>query len=126
MPPGNFVLLLGKMPARVCDGEPHHGSRSHRVLRDVLLLGQIAEVVGKDVVDLLDCGVGVALIHPVIQQGFDICRGDVTHHLAAEDRVDLMLGSALQPVVGAAFHGGELEHPEPCAHTLLQLCLGFI
>ena len=80
----------------------------------------------KDVVDLPDCGVGVALIHPVIQQGFDICRGDVANHLVAEDRVDLMLGSALQPVVGTTVHRGKFEYPEPSAHTFLQLCLGFI
>ena len=89
-------------------------------------MSQVAEVVGKDVVDLLDCGVGVALIHPVIQQGFDICRGDVTHHLAAEDRVDLILGGALQPVVGAALHRGKFEYPETLAHAFLKLCLGLI
>ncbi|SCI51856.1 Uncharacterised protein [uncultured Blautia sp.] len=93
---------------------------------DALLLGQVAEVVGEDVVDLLDRGVGVALIHPVVQQGLDICRGDVSYHLTAEDRVDLVGGGALQPVVGATLHGGEFEYPEPPPHALLQSCPGLI
>ena len=37
-----------------------------------------------------------------------------------------MGGGTLQPVVGAALHGGKFEYPEPSPHVLFQSCFGLI
>ena len=71
MPPGNFVLLLGKMPARVCDGEPHHGSRSHRVLRDVLLLGKVVMPTAAPMVRMLGPTVVGSAVLALFQETVD-------------------------------------------------------
>ena len=66
----------------------------------------------KDVVDLPDCGVGVALAEMT------------PPHLAAEDRIELMDSDTLQPILGPPYHRREFEYPEPSAHAFLQLCFG--
>ena len=37
-----------------------------------------------------------------------------------------MLGGTLQAVIGASFHGGELEHPQPFGHAFVRWGFGLV
>ena len=68
--------------------------------------------------DFLNRRVGVAVNHFLIQQIPDVSLGYISDHLVTENRVDLVLGSAFQSVIGASLHGWEFEQFQPILHTL--------
>ena len=117
-----ILLALGGEEVRFFD----HGGCGHGVLWDDFLLGQVAEVVGEEVIDLLHGGVGQPLDHPVVEQGLDVRRGHIAHDLAPQHGVDLVFGGAFQAVIGSSLYRGELEDPEPLVHTGLDRLPGFI
>ena len=75
---------------------------------------------------LLHGGVGVALLHPMVQHGFQVRRCDVPHNFVPNQREHLVLSGAFQPVVCGTLHRGEFENLEPVCEALLYGFLRFV
>ena len=103
-----------------------HRRRRHRILANQLLLCEVAEVIGQQIIDLFDGRVRVALVHPVVEQHANVRRADVADDLAAEDGINLVLRCTLQPVVAAALDGWELEDFQPVRHAIFERFLRFV
>ena len=100
---GRYRFKCGPVFLALADHEVgffDHGCRQHGIFGNEFLLGQIAEVICQQIVDFFHGGVGISLTHPVIQHTLDIRRDNVPHDLAADQRVNLVLGGTLQPVIG--------------------------
>lgn len=50
----------------------NHRCRKHGILVNQLLLSEVSEIICQDIVDLLNGGVGVTLIHPMVQHRLDV------------------------------------------------------
>ena len=70
--------------------------------------------------------ISVPLLHPVVEDGFQIRRCNVPHDFLSYEREHLVLGSAFQPVVCCAFHRGELENLQPMCQAFLYGFLRFV
>ena len=70
--------------------------------------------------DFLHGGVGVALLHPMVQHGFQVGGGDVAHDFLPDQREHLVLGCTFQPVVCGALYRGEFEHLQPSGEAVFQ------
>ncbi len=75
---------------------------------------------------LLHGGVGVALLHPMVEDGFQVSGGNVAHDFVSDQREHLMLGRTFQAVVCGTLHRGELEHLQPVGQTFFDRLLAFI
>ena len=93
---------------------------------DETFLGEVAEIFTQQIMYFLHCGVGVALLHPMVQHGFQIDGGDVAYDFVPNQREHLVLGGAFQPVVGGALYRGELENLEPMGEAVLYSLLRFV
>ena len=69
----------------------HHGDGLHGVLLDEIFLGQVAEILVEEDVHFLHGGVGVTLLHPMVQHGFQVGGGDVPHDFVPDEREHLAL-----------------------------------
>ena len=71
-------------------------------------------------------GVGVILLHPMVQHGFQICCCNVPNNFASYQREHLVLGSAFQAVVGGALYRWEFENLQPMRQAVLERFLRFV
>ena len=76
--------------------------------------------------DFLHRGIGIPLLHPMIEDGFQVGSSDVPHDSLPNQRKHLVLRCAFQPVVCCPLHRGEFENLEPAGHTLLDGLLRFV
>ena len=104
----------------------HHGHALHGVLLDEVLLREVTEVFVEEDMHLLHRGVGVTLIHPMIEDGFQIRRCYVSNNLVPDEREHLVLGGTFQPVVCGALHRWEFENLQPASEAVLQCFLRFV
>ena len=111
---GQVFLVLRREEIAFLD----HRCAYHRILNNQFLLCQIPEIFVQKHMDFFDSCVGVTINHLLIQQIPDVSRGYISDHLVTENRVDLVLGGAFEPIIGASLHGGEFEQFQPILHTL--------
>lgn len=104
----------------------HHRHALHGILLDEALLCEVAEILVEEYMYFLHRGVSVALLHPMVQHRFQVCRCNVPHDFLPDEREYLVLSCAFQPVVGGALHRGELENLEPMGQAVLYSLLRFI
>ena len=102
------------------------GTDLHGILLDEAFLCEIAEILVEEDMHFLHCGVGVALLHPVVENRFQVCRRDVTHDFLPNQREYLVLGCTFQPVVCGALYRGEFEHLQPSGEAVFQGFLRFV
>ena len=76
--------------------------------------------------DFLHCGVGVALLHPMVEDGFQVGGGNVAHDFLPDQREHLVLGGTFQPVVCGALHRWEFENLQPVGQAVFERFLRFI
>ena len=76
--------------------------------------------------DFLHRGVGIALLHPMVQYGFQVGGGNVAHDFLPDEWEHLVLGGAFQPVVCGTLHRWELENLQPVGQAVLKRFLRFV
>ena len=62
----------------------------------------------------------------MVQHGFQICGGNVSHNFLPDQREHLVLGGTFQPVVCCPLHRGELENLQPVGQAVFYGFLRFV
>ena len=76
--------------------------------------------------DFLHGRVSVALLHPMVQHGFQIRRCYIPHGFLSNQREHLVMGRAFQAVISRSLHRGKLENLQSMGQAVLYGFLRFI
>jgi hypothetical protein len=75
---------------------------------------------------LLHRGVGIALFHPMVEDGFQVSGRNVPNDFLPDERIDLVVCGTFQPAISGPLHRWEFENLQPMNHAILNRLLRFI